>query len=917
MKGRSMAGFGRRVAARLAPTVFACVCLILGTTMASAQIVDVTVHSAQPGTITTATGSQLQQFPSAFGFDAIDGSGNMYKKVFLSYSESPDSASATPVATYRVSTNGGLTFPASSEVTGSPMGFLNAVKRMDGTLLAFDFKPTGVVAGTSNKTWKFQYYTSTDEGANWTTHTNGTVTFPQSFDTTIGPRMHGGILTDPDGTLYALAYGNYVGDTKNRSMLAKSTNGGAAWTIVSTIGASGTLNFNETAIARTVNGSLLAVMRVASNQPMYYARSTDNGSTWTTPAKLPGVSDTNAQSVDPVLQLLPNGVLVLSYGRPNTKILLSEDGNGTSWTNLTSTFSETPNVLETTGYTALVTVGPNRFLQIGDTGADWSYSPIPSPNPFSIWGKTIDVVKTPINRIDLKEKYKQGKITVTTDMTYTNAAHPEARIAGAFDGSTNYWSGAFKAGSAGSTTNATFQIALDKMYRLSDIGTSLQIGTAESAQIYLSQDGVNWGIPVKTFTNKKHYAIEYTHFNVPISAQYVKVEASGTTGYISLNELELYSTEDTFENNALADVPYGYTDASMATVSDADGFESDRALYINDTSSSSIAVIKKITEATDSKQLTFRLKPTAYGTNGAIMFDILANVTSGNPTAYHFASFSNGSLKYYNGSAWVQIGGAGTVPFNTWSQIRVDATLTSANVYVNGTLIGSAGMYANPANVINFNGYAFASSGTTPVGDKAYIDDVLMTEGSTINDTFESGTVGAAPAGYSGATMATISNTQAYGGTRSLRIFDNSTSAIAMAPRIADPADGKTLQFYAYIQAAPTAFLFDINGTVTTGTTTVIHLGIFNDGSVKYHNGSSWVAIGGAGTITTLNAWNKIRVEATKSVASVYINNAYIGAAAPYANPANVVKLNGFKFASGGTAPTGDDIYVDNVYFGH
>jgi hypothetical protein len=60
-------------------------------------------------------------------------------------------------------------------------------------------------------------------------------------------------------------------------------------------------------------------------------------------------------------------------------------------------------------------------------------------------------MKTPINRIDLSTKYKQNKITVATDMTYSHSTHPEARIAGAFDGSTNYWSGAFKAGTAGST----------------------------------------------------------------------------------------------------------------------------------------------------------------------------------------------------------------------------------------------------------------------------------------------------------------------------------------------------------------------------------------------------------------------------------------------------------------------------------
>ena len=48
----------------------------------------------------------------------------------------------------------------------------------------------------------------------------------------------------------------------------------------------------------------------------------------------------------------------------------------------------------------------------------------------------------------------------------------------------------------------------------------------------------------------------------------------------------------------------------------------------------------------------------------------------------------------------------------------------------------------------------------------------------------------------------------------------------------------------------------------------------------------------------------------------IQINNSWIGFAGMQITPANLLKLNGFGFSSSGTAPIGDDIYVDDVYFG-
>jgi hypothetical protein len=93
-------------------------------------------------------------------------------------------------------------------------------------------------------------------------------------------------------------------------------------------------------------------------------------------------------------------------------------------------------------------------------------------------------------------------------------------------------------------------------------------------------------------------------------------------------------------------------------------------------------------------------------------------------------------------------------------------------------------------------------------------------------------------------------------------------------------------------------------------------VGVFPDGSVQYYNGTSWISIAPADTVSSFGSWNKFRLEANKTAANVYVNDAYIGVAGMRTNPANVTSLNGFQFLSGGTVPSGDDIYIDYIYFG-
>ena len=88
---------------------------------------------------------------------------------------------------------------------------------------------------------------------------------------------------------------------------------------------------DEADLAVLPNGDILCVMRADSYAPMWQARSTDGGHSWTKP------ESTGWQGVKPRLEVLPNGVLACAagrggYGHPQvTHVMLSLDGTGQHW----------------------------------------------------------------------------------------------------------------------------------------------------------------------------------------------------------------------------------------------------------------------------------------------------------------------------------------------------------------------------------------------------------------------------------------------------------------------------------------------------------------------------------------------------------------------------------------------------------
>ncbi|TZF83272.1 T9SS type A sorting domain-containing protein [Pedobacter sp. BS3] len=688
----------------------------------------------------SATTYNYVRVPAVLAIDTVGPTGDFFRSLRLSWAIYIDSATLPPGIEPKLKTgyaNDGVSWTVSANVAR----FGSAIKLKNGKILALEFKPTYV----DQHNFPLVYYTSVNNGASYTKHTDGMVSFTQ---TVLGIRMHKDMIEEPDGTLYTCAYIRYSFSSNFRTYVLKSTDGGKTWGPM--LDGSGnpieiagtTYPTDEGTFTRCPDGSWLMIMKHSTNDPdvtlpLLYSRSTDKGQTWSTPTTLPGAGSA-ASGKNPCLILMPNGVLALTYGTPDVEVTFSTD-NGNTWTTPVATFPDPGTPKRPSGNTWVAPIGPNTLLQFGD-----NYAKTINPNTQAIWQKEIEIVRPEQNRIDLKTKYKTGAITISplTTLNATFPSHITARAAAAFDGSTNYWASAI------GTNSGVYQLDLQQIYHIKTVGVALLFGKQESATVELSPDGTTW-IPVKTYTNATHYCLNYTSFS-PINARYVRVTVNGS-GQIGLSELELYQTASTFENNAAEAngdtnwphgiLPTGYTWAGTSSTrygayiaKDNHGYQSDRALCIYDGSSTWMAGVKKTEGASTNKTLEFRCRPAAIPVGGSFSWRILGTAGGTQTTVFFFAVFAESSggtttykIKANNGSGWTQVGTA-TMPVSgsVWKLIKVVANLSTntASLYVDGVLAGTTGMYTNPSTTTNLTGFCFASNGTATSGELIYFDDV-------------------------------------------------------------------------------------------------------------------------------------------------------------------------------------------------
>jgi hypothetical protein len=318
-------------------------------------------------------------------------------RVLLAYPAHTDDA-GTNGTRFAHSDDMGRTWVADQAANPMPdAASYNLTRLRNGDVLAVSYH-TYMVTGSGDLKAEVDSSVSHDGGATWTART-GVMTTPAAMRTISavtdrpGVPLGGFVLVhnvveDADGTLYQSGYGYYADDPKYRQLVLKSADGGLNWTVDATVavdpnltGAPGYEGFCEGALERVADGSLLIVMRIGSYLPMYAARSTDNGATWSTATPL-SAGGRDLVSVYPSLTLLPGGPLVLLAGRPGLKLLSSPDGSGRTWTRpVEADYQNSANGV-------LLRTGARRLLLFGDRGANWSK---PTPDPYGVWSRLITV----------------------------------------------------------------------------------------------------------------------------------------------------------------------------------------------------------------------------------------------------------------------------------------------------------------------------------------------------------------------------------------------------------------------------------------------------------------------------------------------------------------------------------------------
>ncbi|WP_022919580.1 sialidase family protein [Ruania albidiflava] len=219
----------------------------------------------------------------------------------------------------------------------------------NGDLIAVNYNAF-MTPGTDNREALVETAVSHDGGETWTQR-SGSMTTPEPMrpigDTSPRPGttlagfvlLHT-LLEDPDGTLYLSAYGYYEGDENYRQIVLASEDGGINWSVAGTVAEADPEQADvqaydgpsEGAIERLADGSLLMVMRTGWHLPMIYSRSFDDGVTWSEPQEIEvGPAGQALLSVQPTLERLPTGELLLMVGRPGLVMTVSESGLGDDW----------------------------------------------------------------------------------------------------------------------------------------------------------------------------------------------------------------------------------------------------------------------------------------------------------------------------------------------------------------------------------------------------------------------------------------------------------------------------------------------------------------------------------------------------------------------------------------------------------
>ena len=662
----------------------------------------------------------LQRMPCA---------GTTAKRILSTWSRHYDDPTAPQDEGAGVSEQNGLAF--TDDLNGAMFdGFdlTTSTRLRDGRILTAQFtanvtSPTGLAVrmGASN-----------DVGRTWTAWTAAVDQPP----TPLGwIRVQRTLMQLDDGTLLMTGYGAIKATGEGVSLVFESTDGAHTWSVRSMV--HGPRGINEMSMARTSDGRLLGLFRENGSPsgllqlyPILQAFSDDDGRTWTPLSELRAPDGLPNAGADPNVILLPNGTLMASYGRPDNTVLVSWDGTGRTWDKGDTVFANP--VMSTdpgryhgsSGNTTIQPVGTNYALYWGDT-CHTVYLCREYGQDTKVFIRRVDAVKGGAGKLDLMTGYLDGSVKLDGQVRPPDPRTPEARLAGAIDGSTGVNAAAFlKPGS-------DFTIALDQPRDLNQIGLMLGDGARQSVNIQTSMDGKRWGAPIVKIRDTADYAMRYYTFPT-VTARYVRVSPVDD-GPTTITELELYSPDTwSFENDAANSVPRGFTSTRYATVADYlfPGWHSEKRLILVDMDPDSEATATLPTPDVPAQHAFFAYSGEGYG--AGIIWDVNGKDASGQQvTAYRFLLAPNFTTKKFDLSAWNgtswQLISTGVIPQpanEVMFPVSIDATSAQATLTVNGVPVSTT-VRANP--VASFDGLTFTTNGDKAVNMEASFDSINVT----------------------------------------------------------------------------------------------------------------------------------------------------------------------------------------------
>lgn len=648
---------------------------------------------------------QLGAVPQTFAVDhLIDG--RRTKKSMLVFARNEDASGVQVHTTSKVAQDDGLEFK-DADLLPDDFNWSSAGRLADGSLMALLFTP--LPAPAPNK-FAISVGTSTDLGDTWTTHLAPLVEnkWKMSYY-----RVTRETMQLPDGTILQ---GVYAGGTINGlagqyTMILQSTDGGKSFSQRSAVNTDG--DSNEMALARTSDGRLLAITRGAEasgapTKPMKQAFSADDGMTWSPQTQFAPPPGLPSEGIMPQLVLQTNGVLMVTYGRPDNNIAVSWDGTGKTWNDGKVVYAnyirttERGRTMGSSGNTALTPAEANYSLNYGDICHNiWSCRE--HGQQTGIWARRIDAVTQGKGKLDLTTGVRDGVMKMRGTVVPADAKFAEQRLAGAVDGSSAYRAAARLT----DTGSKILTLTLDRVYTLDKIGLMLDSGVTNSAKVQLSVDGKNWSAPVVRQRNVKDYSVRYTDIT-PTPAKYVRVSNVGEEAFTALNELELYAADIwTFENDAINVTPRGTTDTLHAFTADTimPGQDSTRRAIIVDMDPDARATMTFPVADASGLHLHYGFSGEGYG-SGAI-WEVLGKDAAGQQVSawkFLFKSAPAGagfSLSAWDGSTWKDVGVFPTfTPNYGWIPVQINANGAQAALTVHGRTLTTT-VHAATATTLN------------------------------------------------------------------------------------------------------------------------------------------------------------------------------------------------------------------------